>query len=64
MLGYYVLYLRNLLMAPLRDEKGQDLVEYALIIVLIAVLITAALIALRGQIESVFTRIATSLSTT
>lgn len=54
------LWIRNLL----AGEEGQTLVEYALIIVLVAVLISAALILFRGSIEGVFTRIAAALATT
>ena len=39
------------------DERGQGLVEYALIIAIVAVLIVGSLIALRGGIEGVFTDI-------
>ncbi len=44
-------------------EEGQDLVEYALIIVLIALLLILALGALRGGIENVFNRASTTLNT-
>jgi len=37
-----------------RDEQGQGLTEYALIIAFVAVVIIAVLIAFRGQIEAVF----------
>ena len=42
--------------------SGQGLVEYALIIVLIAVAIIAAMSALSGQLQAVFTRITASLT--
>ena len=38
-----------------KDERGQGLTEYALILAFVAVVIIAVLIAFRGQIESVFT---------
>jgi pilus assembly protein Flp/PilA len=38
-------------------EEGQGLVEYALIIVLIAIVVIAALTALGGTINSVFEQI-------
>ena len=38
-----------------KDERGQGLTEYALIIAFVAVVIIAVLIAFRGQIESIFT---------
>lgn len=42
-------------------EKGQGLVEYALIIVLIAIVVIAALTLLGGQITSVFSTISSRL---
>jgi len=44
------------------DARGQDLVEYVLIIVFIALGVAAALLALRGSIESVFTRTANTFN--
>ncbi len=38
----------------LKDESGQGMVEYALIIALIAVALIAAVVALRGKIAAVF----------
>ena len=43
-------------------KKGQGLVEYALIIALIAIVLAASLIALRGQLQTVFSRIISALS--
>jgi pilus assembly protein Flp/PilA len=43
-------------------RMGQSLVEYALIIVLIAIAIIVAMTALSGQIQNVFNRISSSLS--
>src|SRR3954451_12078415 len=45
----------------LRREEGQTFVEYALILALISVALTGALIALRGQIQGVFTNISSDL---
>jgi pilus assembly protein Flp/PilA len=45
-----------------RDEEGQGLTEYALIIAFIAVVIIATLIAFRGNIVSVFNNAGTQLS--
>jgi Flp pilus assembly pilin Flp len=42
-------------------RAGQSLVEYALIIVLIAIAIIVAMTALSTQLQSVFTRISGSL---
>ena len=43
-------------------EEGQGLVEYALILVLIAIVVIAALTALGGQIGNVFNKITTNLA--
>jgi pilus assembly protein Flp/PilA len=43
-------------------EKGQGLIEYALIIVLIAVVVIIALTALGPQIGGIFSSISTSLT--
>jgi Flp pilus assembly pilin Flp len=45
-----------------RARSGQGLVEYALIIVLIAVAVIMAMSALSGQIQAVFGRITASLA--
>lgn len=50
-------YLRTLT----RDEKGQGMVEYALIIALVAILLIGGLAALQGGIEGVFNSIAGTL---
>ena len=39
------------------EEEGQGLSEYALIIALVAVLLVGSLIALKGEIATVFTKI-------
>jgi pilus assembly protein Flp/PilA len=45
-----------------RDEdEGQGLVEYALIIAFIAVVVIVAMVFLRGQITSLFSRVGNSL---
>ena len=43
-------------------EEGQGLVEYALILVLIAIVVIVALTALGGQIGNVFNKITTNLA--
>jgi pilus assembly protein Flp/PilA len=48
-------YLVTMLQA--REDEGQGLVEYALIIALVSVAIVGALGLLRGDIEGVFTAI-------
>lgn len=45
-----------------RREEGQDLVEYALIIALIAILLIAALLALGGEISNTFSDIQSGLN--
>ena len=44
------------------DEQGQGLVEYALIIVIIAVAVIIAMIFLRGQLENQFSNIGNNLT--
>jgi Flp pilus assembly pilin Flp len=43
-----------------RRDKGQTLVEYALIIALVSVALAAALVLLKGDIAGVFTDIGTA----
>lgn len=62
-----MLYLYTYLNALLNElvaerEEGQGLVEYALIIVLVAIVVIAALTLLGDQISSVFSRISDTLS--
>ena len=44
----------------LRREEGQTLVEYALILVTIAIAVTAAMVFLQGKISALFSRIGSS----
>ncbi|MCL4465979.1 MAG: Flp family type IVb pilin [Chloroflexi bacterium] len=44
-----------------RREEGQGLVEYALIIALVAILIILALLALKNQVSSTFSTIVSGL---
>ena len=44
------------------EERGQGLVEYALIIALVALVVIAILAVLGGQIKGVFTRASSELS--
>lgn len=46
---------------PRRREEGQTLVEYALILVLIAVVVIAVVTTLGGTIRSVFSNVASSI---
>lgn len=45
-------------------QRGQGMVEYALILVLVAVVVIVALTALGGQIQGVFHTITSTLNTT
>ena len=45
----------------LRRQEGQALVEYALIISLVAIFLIGALTFMRGKIDSLFTTIGSSL---
>ena len=49
--------MRGFLNALWRDESGQGLVEYALIIALVAIAVIVALTALGGRINNVFNTI-------
>lgn len=49
------------MMRFLRDERGQGLTEYALIIALVAIVAVAALTLLGGQIDAIFGNITTEL---
>ncbi|MEO8659230.1 MAG: Flp family type IVb pilin [Bryobacteraceae bacterium] len=51
------------LCTDLRGEEGQDLIEYALVVALIAFAATASMTALAGKITGAFTSIGTKLST-
>jgi pilus assembly protein Flp/PilA len=47
----------------LKNDKGQGLVEYALIIVLIAIVLMAALQGLQQKTSTVFSKVGNGLST-
>jgi Flp pilus assembly pilin Flp len=53
----------KLLMNFVRDESGQDLAEYALLLVLIGAVLVGALTAFRTQIENEFTLVTGALTT-
>jgi pilus assembly protein Flp/PilA len=57
----------ELMLAPFKalwnDESGQDLVEYALLVALIAIIVIAALRLLGPTIANVFNNIESELST-
>ena len=45
-----------------RDDKGQGLVEYALIIAVIAIAVIVAMVFLRGQLQNIFSNIGNNLT--
>ena len=51
--------LRNLV----RDEEGQDLLEYALLVALIALVCVGAITLAGKNVQTIFTNIAAALST-
>lgn len=53
----------SVMLQILKDEKGQDLVEYALVVALIALAATAGMNSLAGSINTAFTNVGTKLST-
>ena len=50
------------MLAFFREEDGQGLVEYALIIAVIAIAVIVAMIFLRGQIQNIFSNIGNNLT--
>jgi pilus assembly protein Flp/PilA len=46
----------------LKEEDGQGLVEYALIIAVIAIAVIVAMIFLRGQLQNIFSNIGNNLT--
>lgn len=57
-------YINQLIQRFIKDEKGQALTEYGLIIALIAVALVATLILLGDELVAVFERITTELTLT
>ena len=45
-----------------KEEDGQGLVEYALIIAVIAIAVIVAMIFLRGQLQNIFSNIGNNLT--
>ena len=50
------------MIAFFRDEEGQGLVEYALIIAVIAIAVIVAMIFLRDQLQNIFSNIGNNLT--
>ncbi|WP_236025852.1 Flp family type IVb pilin [Geomonas azotofigens] len=48
--------------APLKNEKGQGLVEYALILVLIAIVVIAMVTGIGGKANTVFSKVNSALN--
>jgi pilus assembly protein Flp/PilA len=46
----------------IRDDEGQGLVEYALIIAVIAIAVIVAMIFLKGQLQNIFSNIGNNLT--
>lgn len=51
----------QLMSALWKDESGQDMAEYALLLVLIAAIVAAAVVAMRTAIINAFTNATTQL---
>lgn len=54
--------MKDLMQTFWNDESGQDMAEYALLLVLIAVVVTVAVIAFRGAITNAFNTATTQLN--
>ena len=50
------------MLAFFRDDEGQGLVDYALIIAVIAIAVIVAMIFLRGQLQNIFSNIGNNLT--
>lgn len=56
-------YLTNLwILCTMKKEKGQAMVEYGLIIALVAIVVIVAIAALGGNLQGIFNSIAGKLS--
>lgn len=61
-MGLYVRFLASKLMEKFSSDEGQDLVEYALIVALIALACTAGMNSLATAINSGFSNLGTTLT--
>ncbi len=48
---------------PVRSERGQGMVEYALILVLVSIVVIVILMTMGGQIRNVFSNVVVALGT-
>ena len=53
----------NFVKSFVRNEEGQDLLEYALLVALIALVAVGAVEAAGGSVQTIFNNIASALST-
>ena len=53
----------SVMLQILKDESGQDLIEYALVVALIAFAATAGMSTLANSINAAFTTVGTKLTT-
>ena len=58
----YVLLAIDRVRRPFRRQEGQGLVEYALILVLVAIVVVAALVLLGGRLTTIFNTIEGNLA--
>jgi pilus assembly protein Flp/PilA len=56
-----LIYLQMLLSKLNRDQEGQDLTEYGLLVALIAIAVVAAVVIFGGNISSFFSRLASTI---
>jgi pilus assembly protein Flp/PilA len=56
-------YMRTYLRAFVRNDEGQDLLEYALLVALIAIVCIAVLTTTGTNVEAIFARIGEELGT-
>lgn len=59
---YFIRLAAERLMSLVSDERGQDLVEYALIVALIALAATAGMNTLASAINNTFSSLGTTIS--
>jgi pilus assembly protein Flp/PilA len=59
--GEDAMQLVNTVKSFVRNEEGQDLLEYALLVALIALVAVAAVAAAGGAVSTIFSNIATAL---